>query len=423
MTRDEGKFSASTEDVPPGALGVAVRRSARLATWIVIFLVLLWAFRASGLSGAGKLWSNRDKAVNMVLGQPVDESTRAARRAELVRELRVEFQEKARAEIRAEYVAAGKVPPGIQTLIREAQVRAKQQIEALAPGEFDRVVVEKLVAEGLSGTRRGGFLPPETDLRRVIGDPATIDTSESGSSLLTRTLVAWGDGVGGVVRGGVRWIVVAFTGNGYVGELLETIAIAMWGTLLAVVIALPVALLASDRGLQILNPGGSIARGASRFVSRFAVRRSFDVARGFNEVVLAMIFVAVLGLGPLPGVIALLVHTYGVLGKIFADAIDAIEVDQVEGVLSTGASSGQVIIFAVWPQILPYVVSQSLLRFESNVRGATILGVVGAGGIGQLLMDKFGAYAYPEVASMMLIVILAVTAIDMSCGWVMRRVV
>ncbi|MFA6046938.1 MAG: ABC transporter permease subunit, partial [Phycisphaerales bacterium] len=298
--------------------------------------------------------------------------------------------------------------------------RTNTKLAAMSQEDLGRLVDARLAAQGTTGDRRGGYFPPETSPKAIFGDPDSLGRL----SAPLQWVVDRADAAGGFIRSAVRWTLAATTGDeGYTGALLETIAIAVWGTLLAIIIAIPAALLGAERTLLILLPGRARWQSAARGSTRFLIRRSFDIARGFNEIVLAMILVAVLGLGPLPGVLALLIHTYGVLGKVFSEAMETADNKPIDGVLATGARASQVIAFAVLPQITPYVVSQSLLRFESNVRGATILGVVGAGGIGQLLMDKFGAYKFPEVATMMAIIIVVVTLIDFACGRVMKRVV
>ena len=131
---------------------------------------------------------------------------------------------------------------------------------------------------------------------------------------------------------------------------------------------------------------------------------------------MALIFVAVIGLGPFAGVLALAIHTFGVLGKVFSEAIETIDPGQVEAVMASGAGAVQVVVFSVLPQVMPLMVSYSLLRFESNVRSATILGFCGAGGIGFLMFDKLNGYLYREVATMMIMVIISVSIIDYLCG-------
>jgi len=209
----------------------------------------------------------------------------------------------------------------------------------------------------------------------------------------------------------------------YVDALLETLAIAIWGTVFAVVLAIPASIFGARRSLEIIAPGVSPTKRATRWTLRLLARRSFDVCRGFNEFVLALILVAIIGLGPFAGVVALSIHTFGVLGKVFADAIESVRTGEIEGVTASGASPAQVVSYAVMPQIMPFVVSQSLLRFESNVRSASVLGIVGAGGIGLLIDDKIKSYQFQEVATMMILIIIVVSIIDFLCSRVMKRLV
>jgi len=390
--------------------------SARFVGVVAVLITLAWAWQDSGMSQSDKLWTNRERAVDYLLGQPVDASTLERRRREIDRELRTRYQAEEREQLEKEYEARGEPKPGVMALMRESEARAAKKIEQIDPARWDQMIEENLEAQGTG--RQGGYVPPETDPVKIFGDPSELDG--------LHPAVAWAvpdAREGGAFGRAVRSIFTALTGDGYTGKLFETIAIALWGTLIAVVVVIPASLLGAARSLEVLAPGNTAAHRAMRWVGRFIVRRSFDVSRGFNEIIMAMIFVAVLGLGPLPGVLALLIHTYGVLGKVIAEAIDTIDNKPVEGVTSTGAAPTQVISLAILPQIMPYLISQSLLRFETNVRGATILGVVGAGGIGQLLMDKFGAYEFKEVATIMIIIIVVVTLIDFACGKVMRKVV
>lgn len=397
----------------------ALRRLRRTLTLTCGLLFLAWAFQVSGMSNLTKLWTNREGAINYILGQRVDASTLATRRDEALREVRTDLQLRARDEIAANLKANGEPTPSLMKLLSLAEERTAGQLAAMSPEQLEKLVDQHLASHGSDGGRRGGYFPPETSPKAIFGDPESLGRL----SPPLQWLVDRADRAGGPLRSSLRWALAAtIRDDGYTGALLETIAIAVWGTLLAVAISIPAALFGSERTLNILLPGRAHWQAAAREGTRFLVRRSFDIARGFNEIVLAMILVAILGLGPLPGVLALLIHTYGVLGKVFSEAMETADAKPIEGVQSTGAGASQVIAFAVLPQITPYIVSQSLLRFESNVRGATILGVVGAGGIGQLLMDKFGAYKFPEVATMMAIIIVVVTLIDFACGRVMKKV-
>ena len=128
---------------------------------------------------------------------------------------------------------------------------------------------------------------------------------------------------------------------------------------------------------------------------------------------LAMLFVVAVGLGPFAGVLALFVHTTGVLAKLFSEAVEAIDPRPVEGIRATGATRVQEVIFGIIPQVLPLWISYSLYRFESNVRSATVVGLVGAGGIGVLLWEYIRGFYYGETAAVMIVIIVTVTLLDM----------
>jgi phosphonate transport system permease protein len=138
-----------------------------------------------------------------------------------------------------------------------------------------------------------------------------------------------------------------------------------------------------------------------------------DAARAINEMVFAMLFVVAVGLGPFAGVLALFVHTTGVLAKLFSEAVEAVDHRPIEGIRATGANWLQEVIFGVIPQVMPLWVSYSLYRFESNVRSATVLGIVGAGGIGVVLWEYIRGFYYSETAAVMLVVIISVTLLDL----------
>jgi phosphonate transport system permease protein len=185
----------------------------------------------------------------------------------------------------------------------------------------------------------------------------------------------------------------------FLDETLVTVQIAVWGTFLAILCAIPLGILCSEN----LVPWS---------VSQ-PTRRLMDVFRSINEMVYAMLFVVVVGLGPFAGVMALWVHTTGVLAKLFAEAVEASDPRPVEGVRATGASWLQEVIFGVIPQVLTLWISYSLYRFESNVRSATVLGLVGAGGIGQVLWEDVRGFYYAETAAVMIIIVIVVSLIDL----------
>jgi phosphonate transport system permease protein len=184
----------------------------------------------------------------------------------------------------------------------------------------------------------------------------------------------------------------------YVGEMVETVQIAVWGTALAVVVGIPFAILASSNVAPqwVVQP----------------VRRLMDAARAINEIVFALLFVVAVGLGPLAGVLAIFVHNLGVVAKLFSEAVEAIDPRPVEGIRATGASRLQEVIYGVVPQVLPLWSSYTLYRFETNVRSATVLGIVGAGGIGHSLYENIRSFQYAETSAIMIIVVATVVLID-----------
>jgi phosphonate transport system permease protein len=185
----------------------------------------------------------------------------------------------------------------------------------------------------------------------------------------------------------------------YLTELVITLQIALWGTALAIVCSVPLALLASGN----LTP----------WWVHQPVRRVLDACRSINEMVFALLFVVAVGLGPFAGVLALFVHTTGTLAKLFSEAVEAIDPQPVEGIRATGAHPLAEIVFGVIPQVLPLWISYSLYRFESNVRSASVLGIVGAGGIGVILHEVIRGFEYAQTAAVLLIIIVSVTLIDL----------
>ena len=136
------------------------------------------------------------------------------------------------------------------------------------------------------------------------------------------------------------------------------------------------------------------------------VRRLMDACRAINEIVFALLFVVAVGLGPLAGVLALAVHNIGIIAKLFSEAVEAIDPRPVEGIRATGATRLQEVMFGVVPQVMPLWSSYTLYRFETNVRSATVLGIVGAGGIGQSLYENIRSFHYSETAAIVIIVVV-----------------
>ncbi|HEV7258117.1 MAG TPA: phosphonate ABC transporter, permease protein PhnE [Bosea sp. (in: a-proteobacteria)] len=146
--------------------------------------------------------------------------------------------------------------------------------------------------------------------------------------------------------------------------------------------------------------------------ARFVARRFLEFCRTVPEIVFALIFVIAFGLGPLPGVLAIAIHTMGAMGKLFSEVVENIDMKPVDGLTATGAGWWQMIRFAVVPQVLSNFASYSLLRFEINVRGASIMGFVGAGGIGQDLIEAIRKFYFTDVSAILLLIILTVMLID-----------
>ena len=145
---------------------------------------------------------------------------------------------------------------------------------------------------------------------------------------------------------------------------------------------------------------------------RFVVRRFLEFCRSVPEIVFALIFVVAFGLGPVPGVLAIMIHTAGALGKLFSEVVENIDLKPVEGAIASGASRWQSIRYAAVPQVLSNFISYALLRFEINVRGASVMGFVGAGGIGQDLIESIRKFYYSDVSAILLLIIAAVMLID-----------
>ena len=185
----------------------------------------------------------------------------------------------------------------------------------------------------------------------------------------------------------------------YVSAMWMTVEIALWGTLLAILLAIPLGLLA--------------ARNVTPPWIQHPVRRLLDLMRALPVLVIGIMFIVAVGVGPLPGVLALALNTGGVLGKLFSEAVETVDPRPVEGVRATGATPLQQIVWGVIPQVAPLWTSYALYRFESNARDATVLGLIGAGGIGQLLMDSLNGFKFDETAMIVIVIIVAVSMIDL----------
>ena len=190
----------------------------------------------------------------------------------------------------------------------------------------------------------------------------------------------------------------------YLSALGETLSIALLGTTIAAVAALPFSLLAARN----IIPSAWL---------RFPVRRAFDSIRGVDTLIWALVWINVVGLGPFAGVLAIALSDFGAFGKLFSEAIEAADKKQVEGIRASGGNALHEIRFGLMPQVLPVIAGQVLYFIESNTRSATIIGIVGAGGIGLQLAEQIRVLEWQKVSFLILMILVAVAAID----WISSR--
>lgn len=188
----------------------------------------------------------------------------------------------------------------------------------------------------------------------------------------------------------------------------ETLLISYVGTLTGAVLAFALNFLAAEN----TSPAPWL---------RFTVRRLLEFARTVPGIVFALIFVIAFGLGPMAGVLAIAIHSTGALGKLFSEIVENADMKPVEGIRSTGASWVSCMRFAILPQVSAGYASYALLRFEINVREASVMGFVGAGGIGQELIVAIRKFYYSDVSAILVTIIVAVFLIDIATGWVRGR--
>lgn len=197
-------------------------------------------------------------------------------------------------------------------------------------------------------------------------------------------------------------------GLNYLGLMGQTVAIALWGTALSFTLSIFLAPFAAKN----LSPHPVIYQ---------AVRELLNFLRAMPDLLFALIFVAALGLGPLPGVFALGLHTTGFLGKFFAESMERVNPGVYEALQATGASLLQIVMFAAFPSILQEIAGYTLYIFDRNVRVATVLGLVGAGGIGLELNAQLRFFEYNKSAALILIIMATIIVIDYGSSWLRKR--
>jgi phosphonate transport system permease protein len=190
----------------------------------------------------------------------------------------------------------------------------------------------------------------------------------------------------------------------FLWALMETIAMAFLGTCIGAVLAAPLAVLCARTTFPIR-------------VLQFGFRRFSDALRSFDHLIWALVFVRAIGLGPMAGILAIALVDLGTLAKLYSEAIDNASKNPVEGVRASGGTWLDGVRLGVLPQVLPNMLSTTLYMWESNTRSATILGIVGAGGIGYQLADRLRVYEFGEASLMIILIIAAVYAIDSLSSW------
>ncbi|MCP5267223.1 MAG: phosphonate ABC transporter, permease protein PhnE [Burkholderiaceae bacterium] len=265
-------------------------------------------------------------------------------------------------------------------------------------------------ARGPSPSETAVIFPPKPSLGRYAAWAlvlAVIAASWRGAEMRPLDLIRDAGNMGEYLRGFFppdfgEW-------RFYAQESLITVQIAIWGTVLAVISAVPFGLLSASNMVPwwVYQPA----------------RRVMDAARSINEMVFALLFVVVVGLGPFAGVLALWVHTTGTLAKLFAEAVEAIDPQPLEGIRATGARKIEEIAFGVIPQVMPLWISFTLYRFEANIRSASVVGMVGAGGIGMVLWDVIRSFQYAQTAAVLLMLTVVVTGLDLVSAQVRKRLI
>ncbi len=194
----------------------------------------------------------------------------------------------------------------------------------------------------------------------------------------------------------------------YIGYMFETLAIAFAGTMIGAILAIPIGFLAAK---NMSGHFSSIGKGILNGI------------RAFPEILFAVIFVASVGMGPYAGVLAIGINSIGMLGKLYSEVIESIDMTVVEALKASGASRLQAMWFGVIPQVIPEFSSYAIYRFEIDVRASTVLGIVGAGGIGAPIILASNQRAWEQVGMMLIIIIVVVTVIDYLSAYIRKKIV
>jgi len=206
---------------------------------------------------------------------------------------------------------------------------------------------------------------------------------------------------------------------------VQTLAISIMGTALSVIIASVLTAFASDnlmvRGVLFERAGAGTAAGRLRYTGYWAARTAMAVLRSVPEIVLAIIFIFAVGLGPFAGVLALGVHNGGVLGKLYSETLENVDPRPIEALQATGAGRFSIFLYGLLPQAFPQLLAYTLYRWEVNIRTATILGIIGGGGIGLKIHIALSLFLQDQLLVLIAVIFVLVTAVDFLSSYLRRR--
>ncbi|MDP6483645.1 MAG: phosphonate ABC transporter, permease protein PhnE [Nitrospinota bacterium] len=206
---------------------------------------------------------------------------------------------------------------------------------------------------------------------------------------------------------------------------VQTLAISIMGTALSVIIASVLTAFASDnlmvRGVLFERAGAGTAAGRLRYTGYWAARTAMAVLRSVPEIVLAIIFIFAVGLGPFAGVLALGVHNGGVLGKLYSETLENVDPRPIEALQATGAGRFSIFLYGLLPQAFPQLLAYTLYRWEVNIRTATILGIIGGGGIGLKIHIALSLFLQNQLLVLIAVIFVLVTAVDFLSSYLRRR--
>jgi len=197
-------------------------------------------------------------------------------------------------------------------------------------------------------------------------------------------------------------------------KMVETVFLALLGTTFGVLVSVPLSFL----GAKNLMRGSALGLGAY-----YAVRTIFNLTRSVEVLIIAVIMAVVVGIGPFAGVMALVLHSIGAMGKLYSEAIESIDPGPLEAIMATGASRLQIVIFGVVPEVIPQFIAFTMYRWDINVRMSTVIGLVGGGGIGFLLIQYINLLQWSQAGTAIWLIAAVVMAIDYASAWLRERAV